>query len=102
MYCICIADDSRSQYETQLQHIQHLLEILPSYRYNLARNLIAYLIKYIEREQISMKNISLICEDSQVCESIFFTVHTFSFLIILTAKLFCQMQIHVFILSHWS
>ena len=72
LFCICIriADDSRSHTEAQLQHIQHWLETLPTYRYNLARSLIAYLIKYIEREQISMKNISLICEDSQVCEFI--------------------------------
>ncbi|CAB4029622.1 E3 ubiquitin- ligase UBR3-like, partial [Paramuricea clavata] len=59
---------SQSEKEGQLQHIQHLLETLPAYRYNLARRLIAYLIRYIEREQISMKNISLICDDSQPLE----------------------------------
>ncbi len=57
---------SQSAREAQLQHIQHLLETLPAYRYNLAKCLIAYLIRYIEREQISMKNLSLICDDSQV------------------------------------
>ena len=53
--------------EGQLQHIQHLLETLPPYRYRLVKHLIAYLVRYIEREQISMRDISLINDESLVC-----------------------------------
>ncbi|XP_046846410.1 E3 ubiquitin-protein ligase UBR3-like [Xenia sp. Carnegie-2017] len=60
---------NQSERENHLQVIQYFLETMPAHRYMLAKQFVSYLIKYMEREQIFMKNVSLICDRSVSSES---------------------------------
>ena len=75
VFCFLGNSSPQSERESQLLFIQFLLESLPAHRYKLIKMLVAYLVRFIEREGVGLKTISFIYGgDSQVMYSIMLAV----------------------------